>query len=72
MNLVKLGAQDTINWTCVEKEVATTFQVRKACVNNLRQEFLATGEVMVWERRVAAPDEEYTCAGKNQPPSCLS
>ena len=49
--MVKLGVQEKLTWTAIEKEVATTFQVgAEEYVNNLRHLFLATGEVMVWER----------------------
>jgi hypothetical protein len=60
LNMVKLRARDAIHWTAIEKEVlvAATVQVGQNYVKSLRQEFLTTGEVMVWERRAAAPDGE--------------
>ena len=59
LNRMKLGVQESLTWTTIEKEVATTFQVGPAYVKNLRREFLATGQVRVWERRgVAEPDHE--------------
>jgi hypothetical protein len=56
LNMVKLRARDTINWTAIEIEVASTFGVKQEHVNQLRRQLLTTDEVMVWERRAAAPD----------------
>ena len=58
LSRLKLGEQENFNWTSIEREVAKTFQVGLEYVNNLRREFLATGEVAVWERRgvLDAPD----------------
>jgi hypothetical protein len=55
LNMVKLGEQETLNWTAIEKDVASTFQVGHRYVNSLRAEFLTSGNVNVWERTVDAP-----------------
>jgi hypothetical protein len=58
LNMVKLRAPDTINWTAVENKAASAFGVRQEHVSQLQQQFLTTGEATVWERRVAALDGE--------------
>jgi hypothetical protein len=50
LKMVKLGVQDNINWTTIEKEVAFSFGIKQEHVNDLREEFLITGQVIVREK----------------------
>ena len=56
--MVKLGMQDTINWKAIEKEVASTFEVKQDHVTELRQQFLIAGKVIVRKRVAAEVMEE--------------
>jgi hypothetical protein len=50
LKMVKLGVQDTINWTTIEKEVSFSFGIKQEHVNDLREEFLISGQVIVREK----------------------
>jgi hypothetical protein len=69
LNMVKLRVWDSINWTAVESKLASACGVKQERVNKLRQQFLETGEVVVWERRVAELEEE---AAHGAPVNCGS
>jgi transposase len=51
LEMVKLGVQDHISWTTIEKKVAHSFSMKYEHVKELRQEFLVTGQVIVWKRK---------------------
>jgi hypothetical protein len=57
LKMVNLGVKDTINWTTVENEVASSFGARRGHVAELRQQFLVSGEVLVRERSVVVAPE---------------
>jgi hypothetical protein len=57
LKMVKLGVQDNINWTTIEKEVAFSFGIKQEHVNDLREEeFLITGQVIVREKHAVEAD----------------